>query len=193
VAVVVVGGQTRNIGKTSVITAIISALPHMHWTAFKVSQHPHGITSDAANLTITEEFDTSSTTDTARFLQAGAVRSFLMCTRPGQLAAAMPRLRQEIAASENAIIESNTILQFLQPDLYFGVLNFSIADFKNSAQQSLHRTDAILLTSSPLMPTTAWPQELLDTLQRKPQFPLSPSSFMSASLNEFLKQHLGQK
>ena len=33
-AIVVVGGHTRNIGKTSVMAGLIRALPEMRWTAF---------------------------------------------------------------------------------------------------------------------------------------------------------------
>src|SRR6266436_1909073 len=36
-AIIVVGGHTRNIGKTSVVAGLIAALPEMHWTAFKVT------------------------------------------------------------------------------------------------------------------------------------------------------------
>src|SRR6266436_5467605 len=44
-AVVVVGGHTRNIGKTSVVAGLIAALPERHWTAFKVTQFGHGMCS----------------------------------------------------------------------------------------------------------------------------------------------------
>src|SRR5260370_10312790 len=44
-AIGVVGGHTRNIGKTSVVAGLIAALPEMHWTAFKVTQFGHGMCS----------------------------------------------------------------------------------------------------------------------------------------------------
>jgi hypothetical protein len=37
-ATVVVGGHSRNIGKTSVMAGLIRALPEYHWTAFKITQ-----------------------------------------------------------------------------------------------------------------------------------------------------------
>jgi dethiobiotin synthetase len=44
-AIVVVGGHTRNIGKTSVVAGLVRALPEMRWTAFKITQFGHGVCS----------------------------------------------------------------------------------------------------------------------------------------------------
>jgi hypothetical protein len=41
-AIVVIGGHSRNIGKTSVVAGLIAALPAYNWTAFKVTQFGHG-------------------------------------------------------------------------------------------------------------------------------------------------------
>ena len=46
-SLVVVGGHSRNIGKTSVAAGLIAALPHYNWTAMKITQHGHGICSAA--------------------------------------------------------------------------------------------------------------------------------------------------
>ena len=44
-AIVVIGGHSRNIGKTSVVCALISALPARRWTAIKITQFGHGVCS----------------------------------------------------------------------------------------------------------------------------------------------------
>ena len=44
-AIVVVGGHTRNIGKTSVVAGLIAALPQRRWTAIKITQFGHGVCS----------------------------------------------------------------------------------------------------------------------------------------------------
>ena len=44
-AIVVVGGHSRNIGKTSVVAGLIAALPELRWTAVKITQYGHGICS----------------------------------------------------------------------------------------------------------------------------------------------------
>ncbi len=187
-AIVVVGGQTRNIGKTSVVEGIIAALPQSNWVAFKVSEPGHGI-DDA--LTVIEERETEAGTDSARFLRAGAMRSFWVRPQPEKLAEAMPQIRKELAAAENAIFESNSILNFLQPDLYLAVLNFSVADFKPSALEFLHRADAVLLTSPPeLRLPTHWPMEVQRAIASKRLFRMAPPSLMSAELKNFFLQHI---
>src|SRR5580692_5192057 len=108
-AIVVVGGHTRNIGKTSIVAGLIAALPQRHWTAMKITQFGHGVCSangepcdcETADHTvaISEERDAATGTDSSRYLAAGAARSLWVRTRQGQLAEAMPRIRKEIACS----------------------------------------------------------------------------------------------
>ncbi|HEY5254105.1 MAG TPA: hypothetical protein VIJ53_05610, partial [Acidobacteriaceae bacterium] len=180
-AIVVVGGQARNIGKTSVVAGLIASLPQFEWTAFKVTQFGHGICSangepcdcetDAHTVAVTEERSFGSGTDSARFLAAGAVRSYWVRTRQGQLAEAMPRVRKELALAKNAILESNSIVRFLKPDLYLTLLDPAIQDFKPSAQYFLDRADAVLWSGTLSAPEEpAWPSEWLQLLQNKPQF-----------------------
>ena len=159
-ALVVVGGNTRNIGKTSVVAGLIAAMPEKHWTAFKITQFGHGVCSangepcdcETASHTvaISEERDGASGTDSARYLAAGAVRSFWVRTRQGQLAEAMPRVRKEIELAENAIVESNSVLRFLRPDVFVSVLDAGVADFKESAKRYLDRADAVVVTGGEL-------------------------------------------
>jgi molybdopterin-guanine dinucleotide biosynthesis protein len=146
-AVIVVGGHSRNIGKTSVVAGLIARLPEFNWTAFKITQYGHGFctadgkpcqcqTADSC-VSLTSERDAATGTDTSRFLAAGAARSLWVRTRIGMLAEAIPRIEKELAASENAILESNSILEFLRPDLYLTVLDPTVADFKDSARRFL--------------------------------------------------------
>jgi hypothetical protein len=154
-AILVVGGHSRNIGKTSVVAGLIAAMPEMRWTAFKVTQFGHGVCSANGEpcdcetgdhtVAVSEERDGSSGTDSGRYLAAGAVRSFWVRTRQGQLAEAMPRIRKELERAENAVIESNSILRFLRPNVYLSVLDPAVADFKDSARRYLDRADAVLV------------------------------------------------
>ena len=41
-AVVVVGGHSRSVGKTSVVANLIARLPQKNWTACKITQFGHG-------------------------------------------------------------------------------------------------------------------------------------------------------
>jgi len=199
-AVVVVGGHSRSVGKTSVVASLIARLPEFRWTAFKITQYGHGFcTADGApcdcqtddhTIAISAERDPGTGTDSARFLAAGAVKSLWVRTRQGMLAEAMPRIRKEIAAAENAILESNSILQFLRPDLYLTVLDNATADFKDSARLFLDRADAILLRESGLKLEPHWTGVSARLLEGKPRFVIAPPDFMSDDLVEFVRAAL---
>ncbi|HEX5282785.1 MAG TPA: hypothetical protein VFW30_01605 [Bryocella sp.] len=200
--ILVIGGHTRNIGKTSVVAGLIAALPHLNWTAIKITQFGHNVCSANGEpcdcqtpdhtIAISEERDATTGTDTSRFLAAGARRVFWVRTRQGQLAEAMPRLRQLIAGSENTILESNSILRFLQPDLSLSVLDPTIADFKPSALGYLDRTDALILPTGTTLEslTRAWPIVSPQLLARKPLFYTTPPTYTSPELIQFVSTHL---
>jgi hypothetical protein len=194
VAVIVVGGHSRNIGKTSVVAGLIARLPEFHWTAFKITQYGHGFctadgkpcqcqTADSC-VAVNFEHDLTSGTDTSRFLAAGAARSVWVRTRIGMLAEAIPRIEKELAASENAILESNSILEFLRPDLYLTVLDPAVADFKDSARRFLPLADAILLLTPRVPSSSVDPPGLVSEV---PQFPIAAPSYMSDALVEFVR------
>ena len=199
-AVVVVGGHSRNIGKTSVVASLIARLPEFHWTAFKITQYGHGFcTADGApcdcqtddhTIAISAERDPDTGTDSARFLAAGAVRSLWVRTRQGMLAEAMPRIRKELAAAENAILESNSVLQFLRPDLYLIVLDRGTADFKDSARLYLDRADALLLRESGLKLEPRWTGVAGKLIDDKPRFVIAPPDYMSNAVVEFVRTAL---
>lgn len=198
----VIGGHTRNIGKTSVVAGLIAALPHLNWTAIKITQFGHNVCSANGepcdcqtadhSLAISEERDPTTGTDTSRFLAAGARRVFWVRTRQGELAEAMPRVRKLIAESENVILESNSVLRFLQPDLSLCVLDPSIADFKPSAFRYLDRTDALILPEGAGIDTLAhvWPHISARLLANKPLFHTAPPTYTTPDLIHFVTTHL---
>ena len=100
------------------------------------------------------------------------------------LAEAMPALRDRLQSSANVIIESNSVLQFLRPDLYLTVLDYSTQDFKPSALHFLDRADAIIL-QSPDAPL-AWNGVSLKLLAGKPQFFVRPPQYITPELVEFV-------
>ncbi len=204
-AIVVVGGHSRNIGKTSVVAGLIAALPEFGWTAFKITQYGHGFCSangepcdcqtDDHTLAVSAEkpdgdptMDSAAATDTARYLAAGAERSLWVRTRVGMLASAMPRIRKELAASRHAILESNSILQFLKPDLYLSVLDPGTADFKESARLFLDRADAILTLDRGLTPQ--WKGVPARWIETKPRFAVQPPGYLSPELVRFVRERL---
>jgi hypothetical protein len=190
-----VGGHSRNIGKTSVVSGLIARLPEFHWTAFKITQYGHGFcTADGSPcqcqtedscVSVSAEHDPATGTDTSRFLAAGAKRSIWVRTRIGMLAEAIPRIEKELASCENAILESNSILEYLKPDLYVTVLDPGVQDFKDSARRFLERADAVLISSA------AEPSKGLDTaIGNKPRFRIAPPDYMSDELAHFIRARM---
>jgi len=196
--IIVIGGHTRNIGKTSVVAGLIAALPHLNFTAIKITQFGHNVCSANGEpcdcqtadhtLAISEERDPATGTDTSRFLAAGAKRVFWVRTRQGQLAEAMPRVRKLIADAENTIIESNSVLRFLQPLLSLSVLDPTIADFKPSALRYLDRADALILPTDTTLDSlaSAWPGISPSILSKKPFFFTAPPAYTSDDLIHFI-------
>ena len=134
--IIIVGGHSRNIGKTSVMCGIIAGLPELTWTAVKLTQYGHGVCSRKGEpcechdprqpIAVSEEFIPDGT-DSGRYLAAGAHRSFWLRTPVGRLAEALPQLRQIAASAENLILESNSVVGFLRPDLYVMVVDGAVA------------------------------------------------------------------
>jgi len=198
-AIVVVGGHSRNVGKTSVVAGLIAAMPELRWTAFKVTQFGHGMCSangepcdcETADhmVAVSEERDPATGTDSARFLAAGAVRSLWVRTRTGDLAEAMPRIRKELERAENAVFESNSILRFLRPDLYLSVVDPSIEDFKESARLYLDRADAVLAPAG-VLGRPAWKQVSLKLVEGTPVLSMRPPVYVTAEIASFVRERL---
>ena len=198
-SLIVIGGHSRNVGKTSVVAGLISALPEYNWTALKITQYGHGVCSmdgepchcatDDHSWAISEELDGSGESDTSRFLAAGAARVWWVRTEQGRLAEAMPTVRGKLAESKNAIVESNSILKFLRPDLYLTVLDPATADFKRSAQEFLDRADAVILHQSETT-ELAWREISLKPVARRPMFRISPPPYVTSQIVEFVREGL---
>jgi len=201
-AIVVIGGHSRSVGKTSVVAGLISALPEFQWTAIKITQYGHGICSangEACDCTtadhswaISEERDHSGKSDTSRFLVAGAARAFWVRTEQGRLAEAMPTLRERIAGERNIIFESNSILKFLRPDLCLIVLDPATADFKTSAREFLDRASAVIMHESP-GGESAWRAISLKPVAGRPVFAIDPPPYVTSEVVAFVREQLACK
>jgi len=198
--VIVIGGHSRSVGKTSVVAGLISALREFDWTAVKITQYGHGICSANGALcdcatgdhswAISEERDRSGESDTSRFLLAGAARVLWVRTEQGRLAEAMPSLRQRLESARCVIIESNSVVKYLRPDLYLTVLDPATADFKNSAREFLDRADGVILHESG---GSAWENVSLKPVEGRPVFRISPPPYVTAEIVDFVHSKLRTK
>lgn len=217
---IVVGGHTRSIGKTQLVCDVIRTFPGAEWIAGKVTQYGHGVCAQNGEncdcaptdhvCALDWETRSDTGTDSSRFLEAGAKRSFWLRTKQGYLAEGLPLLREaleEVASDEwrvgsddravpgvaataarqqidpeeadsdpqglkpgetameaselklrppernerdeqkprALIVESNSLMQFVKPSLYFAVIDPMKEDFKESAQMALDRASALVI------------------------------------------------
>jgi hypothetical protein len=117
-AIIVVGGSNRGVGKTALICGLIAALPEFRWTAVKITSDDHGQPKP-----IWEETTAGQETDTARYLAAGAVRA-LLATPPlhghppaPDLPPMLNELWPKCGRGTNLLFESNSIVHYVRPDL----------------------------------------------------------------------------
>ena len=175
---IVVGGHTRSIGKTQLVCDVIEAFPRSEWIAGKITQYGHGVCAqngENCDCAPTEhvcaldwETRADTGTDSSRFLAAGARKAFWLRTKQGYLAEGLPLLRQALGeireetgstAGRVVIVESNSLMQFLKPSLYFAVIDPLKEDFKESAQLALDRAQALVLrgkVGAEEPPATLW-------------------------------------
>lgn len=196
-AIVVIGGHSRSVGKTSVVAGLISALREYDWTAVKITQYGHGVCSangapcdcatDDHSWAISEEKDRSAESDTSRFLVAGASRALWVRTEQGRLAEAMPALRQRLERVRHVIVESNSVLKFMRPDLYVTVLDPGTEDFKTSAQEFLDRAGAVILHNSSKNGDVAWQRVSLKPVAERPVFRITPPPYVTPEIVEFVR------
>jgi len=158
--VLVVGGQSRNIGKTALVAELIRAFPEANWTAVKITQYGHGVCahngaacSCAARdhaAALDDETDPGGRSDSARMLAAGARRALWLRTRQGRLEEGLALLERELegesgGGTSHLILESNSLVGLVSPTLYLVVLDPAVGDFKPSCRRFLERADAFVL------------------------------------------------
>jgi hypothetical protein len=196
---VVVGGHSRNIGKTSVVAGLIRSLRDCHWTAVKVTQFGHGVCSrhdetcgcevdsDQA-FAISEEYEPNRT-DSGRFLGAGAERSFWLRTPAGELARAAGTIRKILDQNANVIVESNSIVELVKPDLFLMLLDFSCEDFKASSMRFLDRADAFVVMDRGIN-APLWADVARGVWDDKPQILVTPPRYVTKELTALVRSRM---
>lgn len=142
-AIVVIGGSGKDVGKTALVCALIAALPEFGWTAVKISGHDYGPGSGQGNsgATIREELCAGTETDTARYLAAGARRGLLV-TRAGQ-EVPLEEIKRAVGADRSVIFESNRIVDVVKPDVCLALMGEG-TERKASFLRLLRVADAVV-------------------------------------------------
>ena len=145
-AVIVVGGGGRGAGKTALVCGLMRALPEIPWTAVKITTHEHGKATP-----IWEETTPGDTTDTARYLAAGARRALLVTASDGAteldagaLGPIVEKILRECPAPGGVIFESNSVLSHVRPDVCLCASSSPWTEMKASYDLLLVHADAMV-------------------------------------------------
>lgn len=109
---IIVGGNARGVGKSTLVCHLIAAMSERRWVAVKVSGHPH---DDRPKLPPREPQPKA----TERFQAAGAVGALLL---PGS-AGSREKLLELTAAGADVIVESNRAVEWISYDAYLFILD----------------------------------------------------------------------
>lgn len=179
--VLVISGNSRRSGKTSLAVEILRSFPDLQWTAVKISGHAdggcriHGARchrgTNEHTFSLSEECGSARNVDTARFLAAGAARAFWLQVKPGCLADAWPQLCSQLDVAGHVILESNAAASLLRTCLHLAVLDLRRPDFRLSFRNTLSLVDAFVLRD---LPNGKGSSAALSELGRRPIFVRPP-------------------
>lgn len=137
--IIVVTGKVQAIGKSSLIMKIIENLKSgvgVIKTSLQVDFDESLVTDDIQVLMVPG-------TDTARFLASGAEKVVFLKSSYAQLAPALQSAKKIVGDREYLIIEGNSVLDYLDPDLVI-YLDRPDVTAKPSALQAKRRADLII-------------------------------------------------
>jgi hypothetical protein len=101
----------------------------------------------------------------------------------------MPKVRKLLAEAENVIVESNSVLRFLQPDVSLSVLDPAVRDFKPSAMRYLDRADGIIVPKGAVF-GEGWEGVSQRMLAGKRRFEFEAPEYCSEELVDFVAERV---
>jgi hypothetical protein len=176
---IVVGGHSRHVGKTSVVTSVLRQVDAGRWIAVKLSGHNHAM----------PQTEPAHTRQTARYRQAACGSALLLCAPDGNLGPAARSIQRMIAAGRNVIAESNRLVCHCEPDLVLFVIAPGIHDWKASSAACLRKADAIVLHGEGELPGQAVALGG-DAVLRLPRFRFSPGADTPSEFISWLHHRL---
>lgn len=138
-SMLMIGGSGRNVGKTTLICAIIRKFaPTTPLIGLKVTsirhgeEDFHGHHDDPLSETfrIFEETDQASEKDTAKMLKAGARKVYFIQTTDEQMPLAMDAFFKLVGQQSTIICETRSLRRFIKPGLFILITDPAHTDFK---------------------------------------------------------------
>ena len=125
--ILLIGGATRNVGKTNFSCAVIEEFSKIHSiiglkikTLYDGDSFFHGKDHNPlkGNYRIIEEFDSSGDEDTMRMLNAGAKQVFRIKVKSEFIGDAFDDFLQQIPKGSFILCESNSLRKVIKTDLF---------------------------------------------------------------------------
>ena len=98
-------------------------------------------------------------------------------------------MRKILGQGQNVIVESNSVLELVQPDIFLMLLDFSCQDFKASSLRFMDRVDAFVVIDNGIN-TPMWEEIARGMWDHKPQFPVKPPNYVTPALAGFVRSML---
>jgi LAO/AO transport system kinase len=132
-----IGGAHSGSGKTAYASLLLQHL--RGWGAIKY-------TRTALYVSLIDDHETLSENDkdTRRFLDSGAERVLWVQSPPSELGEVLPMAVERLSDLKGIIVEGNSAIEFLRPDIIIFIFGSDSAEIKDSAKGLLRKADAVV-------------------------------------------------
>ena len=155
--IVAVSGFSSNVGKTTLVCDLLSALPG--WEAIKVSRgHYRSCGKDPEACCVSDllrdepvvrsgrEANYQAGKDTGRFWDSGATNVHWVIVDDRQVEQGVNEALSRVE-SEGVIVEGNSFLEYIDPDFTIMCARAEGGTIKSSARKTISKCDALFLSS----------------------------------------------
>lgn len=151
--ILLIGGATRNVGKTTFTCSVIKNISKKHEiiglkikTIYEGDVFFHGKDRNPlkGNYRIIEETDKTGNEDSMKMLKAGAKKVFRIKAKSEYLKDAFTEFLKQIPKNSFIICESNSLRNIIKPDLFLMIKHKNKNNIKPSAKKLEHLTDKII-------------------------------------------------
>ena len=146
-----IGGAHSNAGKTTCASLLLENLDG--WGAIKYSK-----TDLYSSITDDPDILGEDNKDTKRFLDAGALRVLWVKSPVNELKDVLPMAVERLSALSGIIVEGNSAIEFLRPDIIIFIFGRQPERLKKGAKDILSKADAVV-------------SEYLSRAEKNPGFP----------------------
>lgn len=179
---IVVAGATSAAAKTSLVVALLSALPTRAWGAMKITVthdvaqgcprggHGCGVCASVGGgyrFVTDPEILKQPGTDTGRMTQAGADPVLWLITTPPFVHIGWRDVQRQVTSVDGLVIESNSLALCIKPDLTLFTINPRVprSRWKASAPRLIEQSDLVIISLRDVKPQAAQP--LIDEIHAR--------------------------